>query len=92
MTSHILFLPSSSREHGNSETLATLAAKSFVGSSTPWLRLSNDPLPPFEFCVACFGARWVGSLLGRANKPGEVLNDKGALEVARNFFAQDGER
>jgi multimeric flavodoxin WrbA len=49
MTSNVLFLLSSSREHGNSETLARLAAESLpVGSKVTWLRLSEYPLPPFE--------------------------------------------
>lgn len=44
-----LFLLSSSRVNGNSETLARTAAESLpAGSEATWLRLTDCPLPPFE--------------------------------------------
>jgi multimeric flavodoxin WrbA len=44
-----LFLLSSSRVNGNSETLARAAAESLpAGAEATWLRLGDHPLPPFE--------------------------------------------
>ena len=48
--------------------------------------------PYLKLYAAYFGARWASRLLGHANKPGEVLKDRVALEAARQFFTQDVER
>ncbi|MEV7023508.1 NAD(P)H-dependent oxidoreductase [Kitasatospora sp. NPDC093558] len=47
---NFLFLVASSREDGNSEQLARLAAEASLppGAEQRWLRLSDHPLPPFE--------------------------------------------
>ncbi len=69
--------------------------KAAMPAKRVWLVLAHsgstpDQIRPAEDCLRFsaeyMGARFMGSLIGYANAPGEILSDAGALAAADRFF------
>jgi multimeric flavodoxin WrbA len=74
----------------NANFKARMAEKTFWGivTTTGDFEHAEPTFKTLEFSAAYFGARWGGRLLGNGNKPGEVMTDAAALELARHLFTK----
>ncbi|WP_045304213.1 flavodoxin family protein [Saccharothrix sp. ST-888] len=58
-------------------------------SSYAAVRSGADPLVgTLERCAGYFGMGWGGVLLGRANRPGDIVSDEEAVLAAKTFFTR----
>ena len=57
-----------------------------VSNSTGTPEQAQPMFGTLRLCAAFFGAEVSGELLGNGSKPGDVLNDRSAIEAARTFF------